>query len=315
MWHMRGQQQDLARADRDIDAFAILDGPQQHVAFELVEVFFPRVVVVILARIGSPDDHDDEVGALEDLFVANGRAEQVTMLVDPALEIERGQWSHRAGPVDGQWMERAPSISERPARTGWSAARLASVVAVLACAAFPLALSAAEDASTPAAPATASPPAAEPSGEETAEAPTDGAGQPEGSQSLPASLGLIEVIPAVWYERDLRFAYIGRTSYYSCSGLKSKVIQILEQMGVKPGFKVTVGSCYEGTRAVQPMPSVRHAVLPCRHADVLAGCEKLARTRLIRARGCQPISTPAQTFRHCPDGAVQGRPARPHRSR
>jgi hypothetical protein len=222
----------------------------------------------------------------------------MTMLVDPALEIERGQWSHRAGPVDGQWMERAPSISERPARTGRSAATLARMVAVLACiAACPGALSAAEDASTPAGPATASPPAAEPSDEETAEAPAEGAGQPEGSQPLPASLGLIEVIPAVWYERDLRFAYIGHTTYYSCSGLKSKVIQILEQMGVKPGFKVTIGSCYEGTRAVQPMPSVRiHAFFPtAATADVLAELQKSSPERELirRAQGLPTDFDPA----------------------
>jgi hypothetical protein len=52
-------------------------------------------------------------------------------------------------------------------------------------------------------------------------------------------------VPAVWYERDIEFVYMPRTTYYTCDGLKSKVSQILKQMGVKPGFKVTIGSCFE----------------------------------------------------------------------
>jgi hypothetical protein len=63
-------------------------------------------------------------------------------------------------------------------------------------------------------------------------------------------------IPAVWLERDIQFAYMGRTAYYTCDGLKAKVSQILKQMGVKPGFKVTIGSCFQ-SHGAELMPTVR----------------------------------------------------------
>jgi hypothetical protein len=58
---------------------------------------------------------------------------------------------------------------------------------------------------------------------------------------------------------------MGHTSYYTCDGLKSKVTQILRQMGVKPGFKVSIGSCFEsqgfttssGVHGAERMPTVR----------------------------------------------------------
>jgi len=179
---------------------------------------------------------------------------------------------------------------------------LVRVLALVACA-CPTALWAENDASAaPADAATATAAArSNQAGEAPAEAagstPGEQAGQPEGSQPTPASLGLIEVIPAVWYERDLRFAYIGRTSYYSCTGLKSKVIQILDQMGAKPGFKVTIGSCFEGTRAVQPMPSVRiHAFFPTEATPgVLAELQKTSPERELirRAQGLPTDFDPA----------------------
>jgi hypothetical protein len=49
---------------------------------------------------------------------------------------------------------------------------------------------------------------------------------------------------------------MGRTSYYTCDGLKSKVTQILRQMGVKPGFKVNIGSCFN-SHGAELMPTVR----------------------------------------------------------
>jgi hypothetical protein len=47
--------------------------------------------VVVLARIGSSDDHDDEIVLLEDLLVADGRPQLLPVFVDPALQVECGQ--------------------------------------------------------------------------------------------------------------------------------------------------------------------------------------------------------------------------------
>ena len=94
MRNVARKQQNLALADRQIDAAAILDGAQEHVALELVEELCARVVVIVLAGIRTADDHDDELGVLEHLLVPDRRLQQVSVLVDPALEIEGGQRLH-----------------------------------------------------------------------------------------------------------------------------------------------------------------------------------------------------------------------------
>jgi hypothetical protein len=49
--------------------------------------------VKIPAAVGSTHDHDDELTVGEYLLVAHRRLEQVTVLVDPALEIEGPEFS------------------------------------------------------------------------------------------------------------------------------------------------------------------------------------------------------------------------------
>jgi hypothetical protein len=93
------------------------------------------------------------------------------------------------------------------------------------------------------------PPAVAPATHPAGEAPTAAVGEEAAAAPAPAISEGEQLpptpIPAVWYERDIEFAYMPRTTYYTCDGLKSKVTQILKQMGVKPGFKVTIGSCFE----------------------------------------------------------------------
>ena len=131
----------------------------------------------------------------------------------------------------------------------------------------------AEDTTTATGTATAEPPAAG-AGVEAASPPPPVEGAPQtgetpsaepGQSSSPAQPGLVTgegespppmPIPAVYFDRDIEFAYMGHTSYYTCDGLKSKVTQILRQMGVKPGFKVTIGSCFE-SHGAERMPTVR----------------------------------------------------------
>jgi hypothetical protein len=69
-------------------------------------------------------------------------------------------------------------------------------------------------------------------------------------------------VQAVWVEHDVNFTYVGRTTYYSCDGLRDKVRYILEQVGArKKDLKVNVG-CFN-TSGVEFMPHVRiHAVMP-----------------------------------------------------
>jgi hypothetical protein len=50
-------------------------------------------------------------------------------------------------------------------------------------------------------------------------------------------------IPAVWKEQHLRFFYTGRTSRYSCDGLRDKVRAMLLDLGARRDLTVTALGC------------------------------------------------------------------------
>jgi hypothetical protein len=69
-------------------------------------------------------------------------------------------------------------------------------------------------------------------------------------------------VPAIWVEEQIEFTYVGRTSYYSCDGIRQKVRYVLEQLGAMPGYSVVIGACYQPTGPVE-LPRVRiKAALP-----------------------------------------------------
>ena len=50
-------------------------------------------------------------------------------------------------------------------------------------------------------------------------------------------------MPAVWKEQHLEFSYAGRTSRYSCDGLREKVRAMLLDLGVRRDVKMTPLRC------------------------------------------------------------------------
>ena len=44
--------------------------------------------MVVGAQVGAADHRDDEIGVLPDLLVADGRLQQMRVILDPALEIQ-----------------------------------------------------------------------------------------------------------------------------------------------------------------------------------------------------------------------------------
>jgi hypothetical protein len=96
---------------------------------------------------------------------------------------------------------------------------------------------------------------------------------------------------AVWVEKDLSFTYMGFTSHYSCDGIRDKVRYVMQQVGARPGFKVTVGGCVN-MNGPEIMPRVRvRAALP-REAtpEVLAELarERSRREMAAREQGAAP---------------------------
>ncbi|MGC1521294.1 MAG: hypothetical protein WA803_07115 [Steroidobacteraceae bacterium] len=59
-------------------------------------------------------------------------------------------------------------------------------------------------------------------------------------------------IPAVWKEQHLSFVYVGRTSRYSCDGLRDKVRAILLELGARRDLQVAAIGC-EPSAALVPI--------------------------------------------------------------
>ena len=75
----------------DVVRLAALDHLDDDVALDLEEELLAVLDVVVLPRVGPADDHHLELGVLPDHLVADRRLQEVPVLVDPALQIERGQ--------------------------------------------------------------------------------------------------------------------------------------------------------------------------------------------------------------------------------
>jgi hypothetical protein len=58
-------------------------------------------------------------------------------------------------------------------------------------------------------------------------------------------------IPAVWKEQHLSFTYMGRTSRYSCDGLRDKVRALLLDLGARRDLHITAIGC---ERTSSPVP-------------------------------------------------------------
>jgi hypothetical protein len=58
--------------------------------------------------------------------------------------------------------------------------------------------------------------------------------------------------PAVWKEQHLNFSYMGRTSRYTCDGLRDKVRAMLLDLGARRDLQVTAIGC-EPTAAQLPL--------------------------------------------------------------
>jgi hypothetical protein len=67
-----------------------------------------------------------------------------------------------------------------------------------------------------------------------------------------ADAGTEYPMPAVWKEQHLSFTYTGRTSRYSCDGLRDKVRALLLDLGARRDLKITAIGC-EPTASLVPL--------------------------------------------------------------
>src|ERR1700674_4707566 len=59
-------------------------------------------------------------------------------------------------------------------------------------------------------------------------------------------------ILAVWKEQRLSFFYMGRTSRYTCDGLRDKVRAMLLDLGARRDLRITALGCEDTSARAQP---------------------------------------------------------------
>src|ERR1700675_27916 len=74
----------------------------------------------------------------------------------------------------------------------------------------------------------------------------------------PAGAESGDPIAAVWKEQHLEFFYMGRTSRYSCDGLRDKVRAMLLDLGARRDLKISAVGCGDSgqMRHNSPAPSL-----------------------------------------------------------
>lgn len=80
-------------------------------------------------------------------------------------------------------------------------------------------------------------------------------GRPAGAPAAAASTASTPVVvggnptPAVWKEQHVEFVYMGRTSWYSCDGLRNKVRAMLLDLGARRDLQIVPLGCGDDGRA------------------------------------------------------------------
>jgi hypothetical protein len=59
-------------------------------------------------------------------------------------------------------------------------------------------------------------------------------------------------VAAVWKEQRLTFTYMGRTSRYSCDGLRDKMMALLMDLGARRDMKISRVGCFEDRPSTRP---------------------------------------------------------------
>jgi hypothetical protein len=70
-------------------------------------------------------------------------------------------------------------------------------------------------------------------------------------ESMPAE------VPAAWTLHQIDITYMGFTTRYTCSGLKSKMKLLLKQLGVRDDFKIVERNCEYGYGRVAEHPRLK----------------------------------------------------------
>jgi hypothetical protein len=89
MDHIRWNEKGLSLPHQVIDDAIAFADAHLDVALELVKIFFRIDLVKIVPRIGAGDHHDEEIAPIVEIAVAHRRLEEMPVLFDPIVQIDR----------------------------------------------------------------------------------------------------------------------------------------------------------------------------------------------------------------------------------
>jgi len=123
---------------------------------------------------------------------------------------------------------------------------------------------------------------------------------PAGAAPLPGTAATdAAAVNAVWVDHDIAFTYTGFTTHYSCNGIVGKVEYVLQQLGARPGYKVTAPGCVDSHMEIMPRVRIRAALPKEATPAVLAEIEKnRSKQELAGKAGGKPaVASDAATAR------------------
>lgn len=94
MWRSGWKQEDLTFLDMNVTGLSIIDDLHRDIALNLVEELLTLIVMIVLPVVGSAHNHDDEFRVLVHLCIPHRWLQQMPVLVDPGMKVERALDRH-----------------------------------------------------------------------------------------------------------------------------------------------------------------------------------------------------------------------------
>ncbi len=88
------KQEYLALLDMNVTGLSVIDDFHRDIALDLVEELLTLVIMVVLPVVGSTHNHDDELRVLVHLCIPHRWLQQMPVLVDPGMKVERALDRH-----------------------------------------------------------------------------------------------------------------------------------------------------------------------------------------------------------------------------
>lgn len=98
-------------------------------------------------------------------------------------------------------------------------------------------------------------------------------------------------VAAQWQPYRFNFAFMGFSTYYSCSGLEDRLEQILLQLGAKQGVQVNASGCFEPDRVSKMITARVRVSMPIEAGEDAGAVSANDATRITAQRKTITLNT------------------------